>query len=118
MPGKTQAAVLIETGRPLAIKELAIPALGRGQILVDVAYSGVCHSQLNEIRGFRGPDRYLPHTLGHEGAGTVVAIGDAVTKTKPGDRVVLSWLKGSGSDVPSTTYQSKEGPINSGAIST
>ncbi len=118
MPDKTQAAVLFETGEPLRILELVIPPIGAGQILVDLAYSGVCRSQLNEARGHKGPDRYLPHTLGHEGSGTVVAVGEEVTKTKPGDRVVLSWLKGSGADIPGTIYDSPEGAINSGSIST
>lgn len=118
MPDKTQAAVLFETGRPLRILELAIPALKPGQVLVDVAYSGVCHSQLNEVRGRKGPDRYLPHTLGHEGSGTVIAIGEGVKKTAPGDKVVLSWLKGRGADIPGLVYESAHGPINSGAIST
>src|SRR3990172_5018189 len=102
MSDTTQAAVLFQTGKPLRILELEIPVLRSGQILVDVAYSGVCHSQLNEVRGHKGPDRYVPHTLGHEGAGTVVAVGQGVTKVKAGDRVVLSWLKGSGADVPGT----------------
>ncbi len=118
MPGTTQAAVLFETGKPLRIVELTLPELKPGQVLVDVAYSGVCHSQLNEVRGHKGPDRFLPHTLGHEGAGTVVAVGQGVTKARPGDSVVLSWLKGSGADVPGTVYQSSEGTVNSGAIST
>lgn len=115
---KTRAAVLIETGKPLRIMELEIPGLKPGQVLVDVAYSGVCHSQLNEVRGYKGPDRYVPHTLGHEGAGTVAAVGEGVTKVKAGDPVVLSWLKGSGADVPGTIYAGADGPINSGAIST
>lgn len=115
---KTAAAVLVATGSPLRLMELDIPALKRGQVLVDVAYSGVCHSQLNEVRGHKGLDRYVPHTLGHEGAGTVVSVGEGVSKAKPGDRVVLSWLKGRGADVPGTVYASAQGPVNSGAIST
>lgn len=118
MPFKTQAAVLFDTGKPLRVIDLEIPSLKPGQVLIEVAFSGVCHSQLNEIRGHKGPDRFLPHTLGHEGAGTVVATGEKVTKIKPGDRVVLSWLKGSGADVAGTVYNSSVGPINSGAIST
>ena len=115
---KTIAAVLVETGKPLILTELEIPSLKHSQILVEVAYSGVCHSQLLEARGKRGPDRFLPHTLGHEGSGTVLEVGEGVTKVKRGDRVVLSWMKGSGADVPSTVYQSSEGFINSGAMST
>lgn len=115
---KTRAAVLCELNKPLRIEELIVPDLQPGQVLVEVAYSGVCHSQLLEVRGKRGPDRSLPHTLGHEGSGTVLKIGAGVTKVKPGDHVVLSWIKGSGADVTSTVYQSAEGPVNSGAIST
>jgi len=115
---QTEAAVLFELARPLRLTTLSIPDLKPGQVLVDVAYSGVCRSQLLEARGKRGPDRFLPHALGHEGSGTVLEVSDGVTKIKPGDRVVLSWIKGIGADVPSTIYQSAEGQINSGAIST
>ena len=119
MPFKTQAAVLFDTGKPLRVIELEIPSLKPGQVLIEVAFSGVCHSQLNEVRGYKGPDRFLPHTLGHEGAGTVVATGGKVTKVKPGDRVVLSWLKGSGADVPGTVYRkAPRGRLTPGAIST
>jgi S-(hydroxymethyl)glutathione dehydrogenase/alcohol dehydrogenase len=97
---------------------LAVPALQPGQILVEVAYSGVCHTQLLEARGKRGTDRFLPHTLGHEGAGVVLATGAGVHKVKPADRVVLSWIKGTGADVPSTCYDSAAGRVHSGAIST
>src|SRR6266540_7172576 len=115
---QTDAAVLVELNQPLRLLALAVPDLKPGQVLVDVAYSGVCHSQLHEIRGRRGPDRFLPHTLGHEGSGTVRAIGPGVSKVKPGDRVVLTWIKGEGADVPATTYASELGAVNSGAIST
>jgi S-(hydroxymethyl)glutathione dehydrogenase/alcohol dehydrogenase len=118
MADTTTAAVLYELNQPLRITELTLPALKPGQVVVDVAYSGVCQSQLNEIRGRKGPDKFLPHTLGHEGSGTVVSVGEGVTKVKPGMKVVLSWLKGSGADVPGTVYQSAGGPVNSGAIST
>ncbi len=114
----TQAAVLVETGKPLVLMEISMPALKPGQVLVDIAWSGVCHSQLNEQKGLRGPDRYVPHTLGHEGSGTVVACGAGVTKVRPGDRVVMTWIKGEGLDVPGTVYGSALGAVNSGAIST
>src|SRR5437867_5707158 len=102
MSEMTQAAVLIQTGRPLQVLEVELPPLKPGQVLVDVAYSGVCHSQLNEVRGLKGPDRFLPHALGHEGSGTVVAVAEGVAKVRRGDRVVLSWLKGAGAEVPGT----------------
>lgn len=118
MPRQTKAAVLFETSKPLQLVTLTIPDLRPGQVLVDVAYSGVCHTQLLEVRGKRGPDRYLPHTLGHEASGRVLEVGAGVTKVKPGDRVVLSWIKGSGANVGSTVYGSSEGPVNSGSITT
>ena len=118
MADRTEAAVLFELGKPLQIVTLNLPSLKPGQILVDVAYSGVCHTQLLEAQGKRGPDRFLPHTLGHEGAGIVIEVGPCVKKVKAGDRVVLSWIRGEGLDVPSTVYPSDRGMINSGALST
>jgi S-(hydroxymethyl)glutathione dehydrogenase / alcohol dehydrogenase len=118
MPKTTEAAVLYILGKPLCITTLEIPDLKPGQVLVDISYSGLCHSQLNEARGLKGEDKFLPHTLGHEGSGKVLAVGNGVKKVKPGDSVVLTWIKGSGADVPSTTYLSADGAVNSGAIST
>lgn len=118
MPKQTEAAVLFELGKPLCLTTLAIPSLKPGQVLVDVAYSGVCHTQLLEVQGKRGVDRFLPHTLGHEGAGVVLETGEGVRKVKAGDHVVLSWIKGKGADIPSTVYQSSSGTVNSGALST
>ena len=116
---KTLAAVLTEIKQPLRVEELEVPSLKEGQVLVRVAYSGVCHSQLNEIRGLRGEDKFLPHTLGHEGAGTVESIGPGVNKVSEGGSVVLTWIKGKGRDVPSASYTRQDGSkVNSGAIST
>lgn len=115
---KTTAAVLVNINQPLELWELEIPKLKQGQVLVEIAYSGLCYSQVNEIRGRKGEDRFLPHTLGHEGAGVVVECGPGVTKVKEGERVVLSWIKGIGHDVPCAQYQSEFGVVNSGAIST
>ena len=67
-----KAAVLYETGKPLIVEDgIEIPSLQSGQVLVKVVYSGVCRSQLMEVRGNRGEDAYLPHLLGHEGSGIV-----------------------------------------------
>ncbi|MBF8262503.1 MAG: xylB 1 [Parachlamydiales bacterium] len=115
---KTQAAVLRSLNADLEIWDLEIPPLAYGQVLVEIAYSGVCRTQLNEIKGYRGPDRYLPHTLGHEGSGIVQEIGKGVVKVKPGDAVVLSWIKGSGIDAGGCKYGSSNGLVNSGPIST
>lgn len=115
----TLAAILSEINKPLIIEELLIPDLKAGQVLVKIAYSGICHTQLNEMRGLKGEDRFLPHTLGHEGSGIVEAIGAEVKKVKIGDRVVLTWIKGNGLDIPASSYKRNDGSIvNSGAIST
>jgi len=116
---KTLAAVLYEINKPLKIEELSIPGLKKGQVLVRVAYSGICRSQLNEIKGLKGEDKYLPHTLGHEGSGVVEAVSKGVDKVKIGDRVVLTWIKGIGQDAPTALYKGNNGRrVNSGAIST
>ena len=75
-----RAAVLETLGQPLVIKELELPAILSGQILVKVLFSGMCRSQLMEVRGGRGDDPWVPHLLVHEGSGTVVATGEGVTK--------------------------------------
>jgi S-(hydroxymethyl)glutathione dehydrogenase/alcohol dehydrogenase len=114
----TEAAILTTLRAPLLVAPITIPALKTGQVLVDVAYSGICHTQLSEVRGKRGEDKFLPHTLGHEGSGIVRALGDGVSKVSVGDHVVLTWIKGIGADVGSTHYTGSIGAINSGAIST
>lgn len=116
---KTLAAILVETGTPLELATLEIQPLLPGQVLVEIAFSGVCRNQLLECRGFRGHDPYLPHCLGHEGSGTVLEIGPHVTKVKPDDKVILSWIKGSGSDVAGTQpYKWGNRKINAGGITT
>lgn len=115
---KTIAAVLVETAKPLELIELSLPALKPGQVLVEIAYSGVCHTQLLESRGYRGEDKFLPHLLGHEGSGVVLEAGPGVTKVRAGDRVVLSWIKGSGHDVPGSVYEWNGKKVNAGAITT
>lgn len=112
-------AVLINTEQPLQIvKNIQVPKLRKGQVLVKVIYAGVCHSQLMEQEGKRGEDKYLPHLLGHEGTGEVLSIGPGVTKIKAGDKVILGWLKGDGEDAGGTVYDSPIGDINSGAVTT
>ena len=86
-PRKIKAAVLVAQRAPLEVVELDLPEeLSFGQVLVKVHYSGICGSQINEIEGAKGPDKFLPHLLGHEGSGTVVAAGRGVKRVKPGAR--------------------------------
>jgi S-(hydroxymethyl)glutathione dehydrogenase / alcohol dehydrogenase len=115
---KTTAAVLVDTGKPLELADLEIPLLKPGQALVEIAASGVCHTQVLEVRGQRGVDPFLPHCLGHEGSGFVRDAGPGVTKVKLDDRVILSWIKGSGADVPGSVYRWNGRNVNAGAITT
>lgn len=116
---KTTAAVLVEPNSPLEIAELEIPMLHRGQVLVEVEFSGVCHTQILEWRGYRGVDPYLPHCLGHEGSGTVLEVGEGVTKVNCGDQVILSWIKGDGISAGGSTYGwDGRSNVNAGPITT
>ena len=115
---KTTAALLVQTGAPLVLAEIDIPALKPGQVLVEIAYSGACGTQVMEWRGDKGEDKWVPHCLGHEGTGTVLETGSAVTKMKAGDRVVLSWIKGSGIEAGGAVYAWGEKKVNAGGVTT
>ena len=115
---KTDAAILTELQKPLVVSAIEIPALKPGQVLVDISYSGICHTQLSECKGNRGEDKFLPHCLGHEGSGVVREIGSGITKVKVRDRVIISWIKGTGADVSSTVYQWGNTRVNAGGVTT
>ncbi len=117
---KSLAAILVGVGQPLELVDLEIPSLKGGQVLVEVLCSGVCHTQVLEARGYRGEDKFLPHCLGHEGIGVVRECGPGAHKVAAGQRVILSWLKGSGGDVPGTVYAWPGGgrSVNAGAVTT
>jgi S-(hydroxymethyl)glutathione dehydrogenase/alcohol dehydrogenase len=115
---KTTAAILVETGRPLVIDDLEIPKLNPGQALVEIHFSGVCHTQMLECKGHRGEDKFLPHCLGHEGSGVVREISPGVTKVKSGQKVILSWIKGTGANVMGAQYDWHGRKVNAGAITT
>jgi len=84
-----QAAILAELRQPLIIDDVELPQqLDVGQVLVRIEYSGICGSQLGEIDGAKGEDKFLPHLLGHEGSGHVIATGPGVRHVKEGDTVV------------------------------
>jgi S-(hydroxymethyl)glutathione dehydrogenase/alcohol dehydrogenase len=119
MPKTMKAAVLAELKAPLVVAEVAMPeTLAVGQVLVKISYSGICGSQLGEIDGAKGEDKFLPHLLGHEGSGTVLAVGLGVKHAKVGDKVVLHWRKGLGieSETPQYVWQGRK--VNAGWITT
>ena len=87
-----KAAVVRRFGEPLAIEEVATPRPGQGEILVRVAASGVCHTDLHAAHGDWPVKPEPPFIPGHEGVGHVVAVGDGVKHVKEGDRVGVPWL--------------------------
>lgn len=81
---------MYEVGQPLVVETLDLAAPSTGEVLVRIGASGVCHSDYHVISGQAGHD--LPVVLGHEGAGTIEAIGPDVDDLSVGDHVVLSWI--------------------------
>ena len=86
-----KAAILVKSNNPLVVQDVKIPEFGVWSSLAKVYYSGICGAQINEIEAVKGPDKFLPHLLGHEGSGVVEKVENGVTRVKPGDKVVLHW---------------------------
>src|SRR5688572_11524886 len=101
---KTKAAILYEMGRaqpyaeslPLVIDEITLDGPGPGEVLVEIAAAGLCHSDLSVVDGSR--PRVMPMVLGHEASGIVREVGPAapgdssVRRFAPGDHVVFGWV--------------------------
>lgn len=115
---KTIAAILVEQKKPLVLDEVELPALGFGQVLVDIKASRICGSQIGEIDGVKGPDKWLPHLLGHEAGGIVREVGPEVRHVKPGDCVVGHWRPGRGIEARGAVYQWNGKNCNAGPITT
>ena len=90
-----KAAVLYEPLTPLVVEEVDIDEPGAGEVLVKMSASGVCHSDWHVVKG-EWTHVPLPAVLGHEGAGVVEAVGPNVTRVKPGDHAILSWMPSCG----------------------
>jgi S-(hydroxymethyl)glutathione dehydrogenase / alcohol dehydrogenase len=113
-----QAAVLEQLNAPLSVERIKNNPLEFGHVLVRIRQSGICGAQLNEIAGVKGPDKFLPHLMGHEGGGEIVEVGPGVKKVKAGDRVVVHWRKGSGIEGPFPSYNGEKGRIGGGLNTT
>ena len=87
-----KAAVVRKFGEPLAIEEVETPRPQKGEILVKVAASGVCHTDLHAAHGDWPVRPNPPFIPGHEGVGHIVAVGEGVSHVKEGDRVGVPWL--------------------------
>lgn len=89
MVTKSLAAVVLEQGAPVVVQPVDVAGPARGEALVRITATGVCHSDHNIYSGYRRTDA-LPAILGHEGAGVIEQVGDGVTGFAPGDHVVFA----------------------------
>ncbi len=92
LPKTMKAAVVTELGKPLDIRDVPVPEVGPGQVLMRVKASGVCHTDLHAAEGDWPVKPNAPFIPGHEGVGEVAAVGAGVTHLKEGDRIGAPWL--------------------------
>ncbi len=91
-PKTMKAAVVEKFGEPLVVREVPVPKPGPGQALIEINASGVCHTDLHAADGDWPIKPTLPFIPGHEGTGTVVALGPDVSHLKLGEKVGIAWL--------------------------
>ena len=84
---KSRAAVAFEACKPLQMVEIDVAPPQKGEVLVKITHTGVCHTDAFTLSG-DDPEGIFPAVLGHEGAGIVVEVGEGVTSVKPGDHVI------------------------------
>ncbi len=91
---KTRAAVLYDLNQPMQVEELELDEPKAGEVLIKMAAAGACHSDWHVVTGDSMAG--IPTILGHEGAGVVQSVGPGVTRIKPGDHVVLTFIPSCG----------------------
>ncbi len=91
---KTKAAVVYEPGKPIEIEELDLDKPREGEVLIRYTHAGLCHSDIHIAHG--DIEARMPMVLGHEGAGIIEEVGPGVTRVKPGDHVVCSFIPNCG----------------------
>jgi propanol-preferring alcohol dehydrogenase len=95
IPEKQMAMVIEKTGGPVEYKEIPVQKPGPDEVLVNIKFSGVCHTDLHAVNGDWPLPTKLPLVGGHEGAGIVVAKGENVTDIEVGDHAGVKWINGS-----------------------
>ena len=114
-----RAAILVESRKPLEVDEFDLPdRLAFGQVLVKVHTSSICGAQINEIDAVKGPDKFLPHLLGHEAVATVIEAGPGVTSCKQDDTVIMHWRPGKGMQAAPPSYTWRGRKLNAGWVTT
>src|SRR5580704_9533568 len=115
----TKAAILACSRQPLVVDDIALPdALEAGQVLVEVLHTTICGAQINEIDAVKGPDKFLPHLLGHEASARVIEVGPGVVHVKPGETVVLHWRPSQGIQSRPAAYRWRGEHLNAGWVTT
>ena len=84
---KTRAAVAWQAGKPLTIEEVDLQGPKKGEVLIKLVATGVCHTDAFTLSG-EDPEGVFPAILGHEGAGVVMEVGEGVTSLSVGDHVI------------------------------
>ncbi|KAF3932516.1 Zeta-crystallin [Dactylellina cionopaga] len=95
VPTEQWAMVVEKTGGPCVYKKIPVQKPASDEVLINIKYSGVCHTDLHAMMGDWPLDTKMPLVGGHEGAGVVVAVGELVKDIKIGDLAGLKWLNGS-----------------------
>ncbi len=90
--GTMKAAVVTAFNQPLEIKQVEIPKVTTGKVLVKMIATGVCHTDLHAMHGDWPVKPTVPFIPGHEGVGEVVEIGEGIHHLKVGDKVGVPWL--------------------------
>ena len=113
-------AAILEKKNKIKIYTLKKPKnLTKGQILVKIHYSSICHTQIQEIEMKKGKDLYLPHCLGHEGVGVIEKVFKNCKKFNVGDGVCLTWVKSGKTISKGNIYKDiNNKSINSGPVHT
>ncbi|TGP21554.1 MULTISPECIES: S-(hydroxymethyl)glutathione dehydrogenase/class III alcohol dehydrogenase [unclassified Mesorhizobium] len=84
---KSRAAVAFAPGEPLKIIEIDVEPPKKGEVLIRITHTGICHTDAFTLSG-NDPEGLFPCVLGHEGAGIVESVGEGVTSVVPGDHVI------------------------------
>jgi alcohol dehydrogenase, propanol-preferring len=92
MTNAMKAAVVRSLGAPLAIEQMPVPEPRPDQVVVRIAATGVCHTDLHAVKGDWPVKPTPPFIPGHEGVGVVAGVGRDVKRLKEGDRVGIPWL--------------------------
>jgi S-(hydroxymethyl)glutathione dehydrogenase / alcohol dehydrogenase len=113
------AAILAQSRQPLVIDKIQLPPeLLAGQVLVKILNTTICGAQVNEIAAVKGPDKFLPHLLGHEASAVVMEVGPGVTNVAPGQTVVLHWRPSLGIQAAPPAYRWQGERLNAGWVTT